>query len=373
MKAWCFVVTIAATLAACGSSAEQDLRTQEARNGVLAWFETAQSPSDGKLAEQFASGRTTLRTGDRAAIERLFKVAGDSTRPAPIRENALLLAYDKYSCEVAGVYYDFVTLLLDRLADWELAENSSTAEDRLLLNLTLDNLCGERWKDCADDSQLQVLARAIVAGPIDLGARSMAIDRVVRSSSADASTAAAMVIRDSTASAEVDIRLVKALLPPDIDSLRTRFIAALDGGNFRFGEASALAHLGDVQAYDALVAHRARVTAVFESDYIEYYLWQIDVQRTAESLLYYIKTRDREDDSRRIWAIGRAAEKMIDPGLVRAAILAHAATVKPVLRCDGGSGFWRPTLRSIKDASIRVGAISEEDLPDVPAWYPVSK
>lgn len=169
------------------------------------------------------------------------------------------------------------------------------------------------------------------------------------------------IIEQRRNSLEHGLAILRLLTNESLPKLRALVRESPDS-DFHWGAVAALAHLGDSEIVADLQIRQER----FKEDgddlsvgRINHYLWMIDVQKSAESLLGYVAAKPEVRVEERLWAIQRANDIGIPKADIRKAILDHAAKVT-----TDKNGI-RQGLNSVKQVAVPLGILTEDDLPGV--------
>lgn len=125
---------------------------------------------------------------------------------------------------------------------------------------------------------------------------------------------------------------------------------------------AALAHLGDREIRAELVKRQRRKDNPWLAARS---IWQIDVQRTSETLLSQVSSSAGTDGANgQLWALRRAVELGIDKSKIRDAVLAFADKAEPFV--IGGKRYPNDDLVELKHLASALGVLRPNDLPDIP-------
>jgi len=313
------------------------------------------------------------RVGDKALWQRLKRVVLDEDIPWEARKAAFLLACEKADdeaareilglikiwalqqtgatsaphCPVSGQESFIRTYLIGTFLNKGVNHLEQTLIDQEPL-LDVLSLIGSPRHARAMDPRFWTLAYNALAGnpaPIE--------QRRERALS---------IIQEMRNQTDLPGPLLGLLDESSFPSFRTLVRASDDPDTFHFGAAAALAHLGDREILPDLEARRPRFRekSVNIEGYLVWFMWCINIQHPPAKLLRYISGPPEVGVARRMWAVRRAVELGIPKEELRQAILKHAEQVKPQ-----GKFKIRHGLTSLKRQGLRLGILTEQDLPDI--------
>jgi len=320
------------------------------------------------------------RVGDKALRERLKRVVLDEDIPWAARRAALVLACEKADDEAARE-------ILDLIKTWVLQKTGATSAPhypvsgqesytrRDLIRTCLTQGVNHLEGALIDQEPLLDLF-ALIGSPsraraMGLGLGALAYNALAGNPAPieQRRERALSIIQEMRNQGDPPGPLLRLLDESSFPRLRPLVRASDDPDTFHFGAAAALAHLGDREILPDLQARRARFREKhvnFEGALVRF-MWRINIQHPAAELLHYISGPPEVGVERRMWAVRRAAELGIPKEELRQAILKHAEQVKPQ-----GKFKIRHGLISLKEQGLRLGILTEQDLPDikVPALHP---
>jgi hypothetical protein len=163
--------------------------------------------------------------------------------------------------------------------------------------------------------------------------------------------------------------VVRLLDETSLPMLRRLVEKSDDPDTFHYGAASALAHFGD----SAIKSHLKRLIPAFHErnrnlgKRLEYYVWQIEVQQSDQSILDFLGDTEFHGWVARPWLIRRALDRGLNPQAIRDAILKYSGRLTPdsVIRVEGYEIRRWPEVIGVKREAVRLGVLDGDDLPNV--------
>ena len=337
---------------------------------ALTRWEAIRQPRDNQKLDAYAKTVQDLTSkGDVVVTARLMAITQNRSQPTDSRVRALRVACALADSDSAETIVD---TLETRIA-YRLTPREHESKEKALAEVLAELRVTDKFLAASANSLLDKL-------PDHRRIHSLAIEAYRSGPRLSATNPALKLILGCQVSQEImDLKIVEILgrshapLPKAlVDRISSAALVPLrelvrahrTPGDFHYGAARALAHLGDEEikgVFNAMLPAARDHSPNIEASLLNL-IWRIEVQHPPADLLEYIAATDHSGyRENREWAVRRAVKLGIEPAAIRDAILAHERNARTTLE--------RLDLPHLKVQGIELGILQASDLPDVGAPF----